>query len=214
MPRPPIVLLDVDGPLADFTGAYLDVVHSITGLRFEEHDVDRWSIAECPFFVEAAAHQGISVQQLRKAVEGYITSEGFCRSIRAKKEAVEAVREIVRMGAEVYVVTSPWHTSRTWMHERLHWVADHFPIPRNHIIQTGCKKRVHGDVFVDDKFSHVMEWSREWKDGTAILFDLPHSRQELHGSRRDVGSSVYRGDWDDIIAEVSNRFDTKEASFR
>ena len=190
----PVILLDCDGPMADFTQAYLEALRLETGASHAVGDVDRWDIHESPFFVELARVHGAD---LRRRVETRIMQPGFCDGIAVVPGAQEMVGKLSELG-DVYVVTSPWDSSPTWMHERLHWVAKHFPtIGKRRVIQTAQKHLVRGDVFVDDKPSHIEDWSKAWPAGTPILFDMHHNRAE------PVAFGV-RGGWNDVLAAVED----------
>lgn len=185
----PIILLDCDGPLADFTQAYLDALCEETGARHSASEVDRWEIHECPFFVELDRQTG---GDLRRRVDRRVEKFGFCSRIAVAPGARDAVEKLSELG-EIFVVTSPWDLSPTWMHERTHWVAAHFPtIGRRRVIQTAQKHLIRGNVFVDDKPSHIEDWSKAWPDGVPILFNMQHNRSHLPGVS-------HRGGWDDVL---------------
>lgn len=180
----PRVLLDCDGPMAKFAKAYLRVLEEETGARHTVDEIDRWHIADCDWFKRAAVERGFGgAKALDKRLHERVVAPGFCSSIEPVDEAVKAVGELSKM-AEVFVVTSPWITSPTWMHERTKWVREHFGIPHSHVIHASSKYLVHGDVLVDDKPSHVVEWGEQWGHGAALLFDMPHNRADGAGLRR------------------------------
>lgn len=171
------VLLDCDGPMSDFTGAYLDAFREVTGRKATHADVDRWAIHECSFFTEADRVGGWD-GRLRKEVAAKVIEEGFCARIKPHAAALDAIPKLCEV-ADVYVVTSPWDSSPTWMYERLHWVANHFPgIGRRRVIQTAQKHLIRGDVLVDDKPSHVRDWQNAWPNGLGLLFDMHHNGGE------------------------------------
>jgi 5'(3')-deoxyribonucleotidase len=190
----PIILLDCDGPLAAFTQAYLRALWMETGYRVDVEEVDRWDIHECVFFKRIARERGIvNTNSLRELVDAHVVKPGFCADITPQPGAREAVTRLSEIG-DVYIVTSPWDSSPTWMHERTQWVARHFPnIGRRRVIQTAQKHLIRGDVFVDDKASHVEEWAEAWPEGRPILFDMHHNRYPK------AGTGLFRGGWKDAI---------------
>lgn len=196
MKSKPVVLLDADGPLFDFTRGYLDALNEVIPGRYKITMVDRWAIDQCAFFARAAKRAGLTVSQLKARVTELVVRPGFTESLRVQPGAKNAVAHLLEI-AEVYVVTAPWDSSPTWMHERMHAVHRHFRIPRAHVIQTAAKHVVHGDVFVDDKPSNVREWGGRWLDSAAILFDMHHNWGSDHDLRR--------GTWEDVIAETDRR---------
>lgn len=191
MPR--TVLLDCDGPLACFTEAYLGAFTRETGLQASTNDVDRWDIHECAFFARGANKLGITTAKLRARVDAHVKVRGFCSDIRPQPGAKDIVAAISSMAA-VYVVTSPWYSSPTWMYERTQWLYDHFRIPARNVIHTSAKYMVPGDVLVDDRGSHVREWADAWPKGLGILFDMHHNQEEPNGLR------AIRGGWDSVLS--------------
>lgn len=188
MATKPIILLDCDGPLACFTQAYLNALFTETGELHQAEEVDRWAIHECEFFKRIET-QGFS--SLRKRIDARVVKPGFCEEILPQPGAKEAVAKLSEIG-EVFVVTSPWDSSPTWMHERLHWVAKHFPeVGRRRVIQTAQKHLIRGDVFVDDKLEHIEQWSNAWPESRAILFDMHHNRGD--------SAKHFRGGWEHAL---------------
>lgn len=196
----PIVLLDCDGPMANFTRAYLDVVERLVGAEFHEREVTEWHIHQTAVFKDAervyeAVYPGKS---LKRAVWDAIKAPGFCASIPVASYAREAVGLLCEF-ADVYVVTSPWETSPTWMHERAAWVRDHFGIATNRVIHTAQKHLVHGHVLVDDKPEHVVSWAQAWPWGEALCFRMQHNAKEAEQQ------GLRLVDWDAVIQAVTHR---------
>ncbi len=191
----PRVLLDCDGPLGDFTGAWLEALYIETGERHEVSEVTQWAIHMCDFFLACADRMKMTRAELKARVDAHVAVPGFCYAINVNPEAKAAVLELHSM-ADIWVVTSPWDSSQTWMHERHRWLQDKFAIKRDQICQVGKKHPIHGDVFVDDKPSHVVDWAKAWPMGTAVLFDMHHNQRE------PGDPSVLRAGWDDIIKIV------------
>ena len=189
----PVVLLDCDGPLSQFTQSYLDAVRIETGVKIPVDAVDRWDIHKTAAFVEAATTAGLSPGDLKSRVIQRVCTVGFCDAIKPQPDA-QAIVAMLEAQADVYVVTSPWDSSPTWMFERLHWVHRHLGLPRSRVIQTGTKHLIRGDVFVDDKATHVREWGKAWPNAKAILFDMHHNKVDA--------DDLKRGGWRDVIASL------------
>ncbi len=192
----PTLLLDVDGPLANFTRSYLDAFEDVTGRAITVEQVDRFAINECPFFSDAATDMAIPVAKLREMVESYVSLSGFCKDIPVQHGAPSAVARLSEV-ADVYALTSPWHSSRTWAYERTAWLWENFQIPAKRVVLTASKYLMRGDVLLDDRASHVEEWGKAWPDGDAVLFDMHHNKTEGEGLRR--------GGWADVIEAVERR---------
>jgi 5'(3')-deoxyribonucleotidase len=203
----PIVLLDSDGPLSNFTQAWLDALYIETGARHTPEEVDRWDIHKTAFFAEIAkkvygaviAEAGdvkAAIQALKSRCIQHVVKPGFCDAIQVQPGAIEAVDRLRKI-ADVYVVTSPWDSSPTWEFERKNWLKRHFDIHHHNVLQGAAKHLVFGNVFVDDKIDHVLEWSKRWPEGRAILFDMHHNR-----AAPTAIAEEHRGTWDTVIAHV------------
>lgn len=194
----PVILLDVDGPLANFTQAYLDELYEVTGHRHVLAEIRQFHIHKSAFFEKRAQdYKERTGYSLKDTLAARVTRAGFCENIAVQDGAQEAVEKLKSIG-EVWVVTSPWDSSPTWMYERLHWVHRHFGIPRAHVIQVGRKVRVHGDVFVDDRPEHCIEWQKQWPKGVAQLFGMHHNED----AAKQLG--IAPSTWDDIIRVASS----------
>ena len=180
-----IILLDCDDVLAQFTQGVIDVLNAKGGYDFDINDVTDWDMAHS---------LGIS----NNAVFGIAGEEDFCTNLNMMPGAQEAVRELEKLG-EIYIVTSPIWSSRTWMFERTRWLYEHFGIQANHVIHTSAKHLVYGDFFIDDRLSHVEKW---WKfsgwdhNRHGYVLDVPWPRT------REEDCPLYLDNWDQVIEKV------------
>lgn len=195
----PRVLLDVDGVLADFVGAWLSIVNSVTGQQFTKEDVDDWSI------LESFEKRGVKdIARIKKICNAATGMEGFCADLAVLDGAQEAVRQLQSM-ADVFIVTSPWH-SKQWTYERDQWVKNHFGIKRDHVVHTSAKYLISGDFLVDDKIENILGdtvkgtpgWLEENPTGCGIVWEMPYNRGT------PIPSGVMRtNNWDKVIEAVS-----------
>jgi 5'(3')-deoxyribonucleotidase len=187
--RRPTVLVDVDGVLADFQNAVLQLVNYEVGGAHEPADVTEWSIKNA---------LGLTDAQWSWVCDR-IELPGFAFHLEPYPGAVEAVLKLAKC-SEVYFVTSPWASSVTWTHDRTQWLRKYFGKtlgPR--VIHTAHKSLVAGDVLIEDKMSNAAEWGRageavSWQgDRFAVLWDRPYNRD---GDRR--GLHVVES-WDEVF---------------
>ncbi len=179
------MLLDCDGVLADFVGAYLKLLGSTQ---------DRWHTpAEVTRF-DIGASLGLTPEQASAIKRAIGTAEGFARKLEPCPGAMAGVLAL-RQVADVYVVTSPWNSNPTWTHDREWWLKKHFDIPHSHVIHGSAKHLVHGDVFVDDKTDVVQAWQAAHPNGIGVRWTTPHNRLD-----------EYRGastcSWEDVLGRV------------
>lgn len=191
--RRPVVLLDVDGVLADFCETILleanfkvqcQAVKDGVGptaphvVRFD--DITDWRIES--FFPTLTPEE----------VFAPCSRQGFVRWINPLPGAKEAVAELQSF-CDVVALTSPWHTSPFWQFERTEWLGKHFNIAPRDVIHASRKAMVAGDILVDDRSSHVREWQTAHKRGCGLLWDAPYNREDGDGLDR-VAS------WADVVA--------------
>lgn len=79
--------------------------------------------------------------------------------------------------ADVYVVTSDMKSAPLWVHFRDRWLEKHFAVKSSHILHTHAKHRFKGDLFIDDKPSHVEGWVKEHPEGIGILWAQPYNAE-------------------------------------
>ena len=141
-----IVLLDVDGVLADFLGGVRRVVAEVT----DQPVPLRQTIYTDDLVGEVAAHW------LRRSAE-----VAFCAGLEPYPGVPEAVEELRRV-ADVVAVTAPLKHCTGWEGVRRAWLAKHYGFAARDVVFTSRKDLVFGDVLVDDHFDHVEPWITRW----------------------------------------------------
>lgn len=159
------ILLDVDGVLADFVAGFLALLESELGIKATREQVAHFDIG---------ASLGLSREHSSQVKRALGSRVGFARELDIYPGAVEGVR-LLEPIADVYIVTSPWNSNPTWMHDREHWLEKHFGIPHSRVIHTSAKYRVSGDVLVDDKTDTLGKW-RDVQGGLPVQWETPHNR--------------------------------------
>jgi 5'-nucleotidase len=175
-----ILLLDMDGVLADFEGGFVrawtarypDVPPLPPGDR--RHFSIRFDYPE---------HQGELVQAVYHA-------EGFFRDLTPLPGALEAVGELAAMGHDLRICTSPLRQYRYCVAEKYEWIDAHLgPEFVNRMIVTRDKTLVRGDVLVDDNPAIAGAHTPEWRH---VVFDQPYNRQV-------AGPRMTWADWRNVL---------------
>lgn len=192
------VLLDVDGVLADFVGPALSLVEEATGRKYTREDVTAFDFA---------ASLGLSLAEAALVKKAISYRANWWSTLPVIDGAIDGV-ERLRSVSDVYVLTSPWNSCPTWLHEREGWLKKHFGIPHSHILVGSAKHLVAGDMLVDDKTETLREWSRlhGHLGGRAVQWQTPHNRA-------DEWSGLSTQSWEQLAAWVSSphdRFDVSE----
>jgi 5'(3')-deoxyribonucleotidase len=183
----PRILLDCDGILSDFTTRVTQLVNEELGTTSNSWDITIWDFA---------AALGLDAETAFKIKRKLGATEGFAASILPYPGAADAVRKLKEI-ADVYVVTSPWNSNKTWVYEREAWLLKHFGISHRHVMHGSAKYLCAGDFFVDDKVEHLELWQAEHPDGVAVKWKTLHNPSE-------IWSGVTTNDWNEILRLVEN----------
>jgi 5'(3')-deoxyribonucleotidase len=155
------ILIDVDGVLADFIGAWLDVFNGVTAewdvapvLR--EH-VDGMRIHECKEILKRQEEVRERGGEDALEMTGQLVNDfGFCTNIDRYPWAKELVQELRDLG-RVRFVTHPLEGHRTWAFERDRWLVRHFGAKLHEVMHVRDKSLVAGSVLIEDNV-HNARW--------------------------------------------------------
>lgn len=171
------LLIDCDGVLSDFVSAYASVVHELTGVPLNLGRVDTYYIKDSKALQDVAAATGSPVGYLHAGVEEYIrrNTERFVSDMPPIPGAQRTLAALRTKGTEAYIVTAPYRDIPGWYDARVQWLYRTFGITQGKIIATEAKDLVCGDVFIDDKPSHVDRWSQQNPQKKGILFKATYN---------------------------------------
>ena len=179
----PVVLLDVDGVVADLVSPVTAKLLQFLGLpqdTLTASDVDRWDIAEatwCKVSQKAEVRsQDFTLSEISAFVAVLFSSQGFVASLPVYDGAYECVERISKV-ADVYFVTAGRQESRYWDYERAQWLKQNFWGLYKGVVVTEHKYLVRGDFFIDDKIENVEVWGRQ-STGCCYVLDQPWNRNE------------------------------------
>ncbi len=163
----PRVLLDADGVIADFLGASIPIMNTLSGKTWEaDHFVD-WDLFE----TVGREHEKAFYQQLTD-------SPGWCREIPLYEGSVEGVKTLESI-SDVYIVTSPMYSFPTWAAERTAWLKHHFDIHHQRVVHTSAKHLCVGDILIDDRPANLESWLAAHPGGVAMLWSQPYNRNAV-----------------------------------
>jgi 5'(3')-deoxyribonucleotidase len=160
----PLVLMDVDGVLSNFSQAYCDIAEGFASHPLPpESDWREWDMKK---------RLGLSEDEARM-VRHELGKPGVALNMRELPHAVAGAKRIMEI-ADVYFVTSPIEESDTWCYDRLRWLSMRFGFNQaRKIVQTYHKQLVYGAVLIDDKVANIEKWGDAFPNSTPILWTKP-----------------------------------------
>ena len=158
MPRP-IILLDVDGVVADFEGA---VRCTVAEVGYVLPPTTEWNFtANLP--ADVFDHFHARASQL-----------GWCSAIQPFPGAERFVAELRTLG-DVVAVTAPLGCCPTWESERRQWLRSKLNVVD--VVSTARKDLVYGNVLIEDKVENLRTWYDRWqRDAYGILVQHTYNR--------------------------------------
>jgi 5'(3')-deoxyribonucleotidase len=156
-----VILVDVDGVLADFTG------HLSKETGIPEDAFTAFKFEDC-----------LTPEQT-ELCRDVLARPGFCSTIPAYKGAKSFVKNLKKLG-EVVAVTAPWHSCTTWEWERRGWLKN-LGIGRMISAKAEDKHLIQGEYLIEDRIDTLECWRGGGR--FPILLDRPWNRTEIFTPR-------------------------------
>ena len=165
-----IILLDVDGVLADFVGCARTWVNECHGVYFNDEQVTDYNLMTSfglpggwPSFI------------------GWLSKRRACLDIDPYDGAEEFVDDLRKLG-RVVAVTTPFVGVSHWEADRRTWLEENFGFDQKDLVFCKDKSLVCGDVLIEDKPENCVAWNAA-HNGLTILFDRPWNRSAQREDR-------------------------------
>lgn len=181
------VLLDCDGIIVDFAQGLINALHKATNgeVNLTVNDFPSWDMYGRLDELEAEGRFG-TLTNVRKLATAISRLTGFCESLPIYEAAQEGLPKIIEAHKagllDLFVVTAPFDTNPTWVFER-NRILKTFDLDAKQVIHAGAKYPIAGDLFIDDKDTHLDEWLLH-NDGAVFLWDTPHNRNDGKNHKR------------------------------
>lgn len=189
------ILVDQDGVIAHWGNGY--------GRRLDTYGDAAVNIPRHHQQVTFDLNAGRTDDEKRIIAE-VMVHPGFYSDLEPVPGAKKALKEILREGHDVRIVTSPWVSNPTCASDKLNWVVKHYGShwgPR--VIITADKTLVRGDILIDDKPEVTGSLDPEWEH---VVFDQPYN-QDVQRRRlldwsgwRDIVEAGHHLDWSGWVA--------------
>lgn len=168
-PERPIVLVDMDGVLADFDTAFHETVR-------EEypHVLMIDPLPEPPSFYASQAYPG----EYQSALRSISNAEGFFARLPVIPGALEGWQRIIDEGFQPQICSSPIRSNPYSKAEKLGWLEEHMaPVFGSWVVETAIitneKFRYDGVALIDDRPDMPNAAIAPWQH---VLFDQPCNR--------------------------------------
>lgn len=175
------ILVDMDGVIADWGAEWDRRLDALGGVA-----------KSIPRHAEQRSFdlsQGRTDEE-KAIIDAIFTAPGFYRDLQPIEGAKLALKQMVKLGHDVRIVTSPWVSNPTCASDKLNWVVKHYGSHwGQRVIITTDKTLVRGDILIDDKpliSGALPAWHtdatrrRSWEH---VLFDQPYN-QHITNRRR------------------------------
>jgi 5'-nucleotidase len=184
-----ILLLDMDGPLADFD-AYFWQVCTDQGWGF---DITTPAEQRHRFFDEH-----LPVKTHRKLAREMINGTPWFRDLPVTPGAVAGVHELMSV-FDVWVCTKPLEANQWCASDKAAWIVRHFPALTSKLIMAPDKSMIVGDILLDDAPHPGWYEHAAWRP---VIFTAPFNRD---GSKwANLPSWTWGDPLDVLIAQASN----------
>lgn len=174
MPKP-VLLLDMDGVIADFHGTLLEVYNA-------KHNASI-TLEQCTNF-EFSVCLG---KEIHASMESIYNAPGFFASIRETPHASVVVPKLLEL-AEVEVCSAPTkikdpntgekRLNASCAFEKINWIHERFPVLSKDITLAINKFRYRADILVDDALHNQAKWCKAHPYGLGILIDQPWNQTQ------------------------------------
>lgn len=163
MTKQPTLLLDMDGPLADFDEHFwrrcIDA-----GYTF---DVDGPTQQQHRYFTD---HMPDPTE--RATARAMVDTAGWFAELPVTPGAIEGV-ELLHEHFDVWVCTKPLETNPTCLNDKQAWLHRHFPTLENRMVTAPNKALIVGDILLDDAPNPDWFPHATW---TPVIFATPYNQ--------------------------------------
>ncbi|MBN2107055.1 MAG: 5'-3'-deoxyribonucleotidase [Deltaproteobacteria bacterium] len=164
MKKVPIILVDMDGVLADFDRHFM-VVWSARYPDRPALDQSR----RTSFYIKDEFKS-----EYRQDIQSIFEEPGFYLDLPPVSGAVAAMQAMKRTGYDVWICSSPKMNYRYCAPEKYQWVERELGTEWvERVILTRRKAMIQGDVLIDDQPDIPFSETASWKQA---LFDAPYNR--------------------------------------
>ncbi len=167
----PIVLIDMDGVVADFELAFLNIWKEKYPKRHFIELEDRRS------FYTTSQYPAKWWPQMWKIM----TNEGFFANMEPLEGSIKSIKKMARSGYEIYFCSAPLIQNPYCASEKYAWIKKQLGRKwEKRLILSSDKTLVQGNFLIDDRDKIKGDHKPSWEH---LIFDRPYNR-EVKSNRR------------------------------
>jgi 5'-nucleotidase len=178
-----IILVDLDGPLADLEGEFLK--------RWREQYPSE-------FFVPFDQRKNFFLnddypEHLRGQAAAILATSGFFADLPVVPGGIEAVKKMAAAGHKVFLCTSDIYANKTGLTDKRAWVERYLGRDfAKAMIFARDKTLIRGNLLIDDKLEITGVCAPEWQQ---VVYDQPFNRSVVGKLRITMDWS----NWEEVV---------------
>ena len=171
------IILDVDGPVADFIGGIVSLIDRPNN-RHEATEWDWWNTY--------ADHDKIKIEQA-------LRTRNFWENLPITTGALPGIQYLRDQGHEIIWCTSPYSKCPVWVDARYKWLEKNFQRGNleEPIVFTRHKYLIRATAMIEDHPLWLTEWEKAWKSEPTVGF--------LFGTEMNQKTAREKVIWKDIM---------------
>ncbi len=158
-----IILVDMDDVIVEFEKKIFEILlkENPEKKEFFEKERKKFKLSE-------------EYPEFEKSIQRIKSLKGLIENLEPLKDSIESLKEIEKIGHEVFICTSPLTNYKNSVLEKYRWVEKYFGYEWiKKIILTKDKTLIKGDILIDDKPEIFGLKDPEWEH---IIFDRPYNK--------------------------------------
>lgn len=193
----PTVLIDMDGPLADFDRHYWQEATERERRRGILHSIDCWDIPSLDDQRHRFLSDHLTDRQLEHEMRKLVNSPGWFESLPPVEGAAAAMEDLAEV-ADVWVCSKPLEANPTCRDEKARWLTEHIGAGWDkRLILAPDKSMIRGDVLLDDAIKAHWVPVATW---TPVVYSAPFNQP---GTK--FGQDWPQFTWADGVASLIHR---------
>lgn len=183
----PVVLVDMDGPLADFEGAFYDLCADQAMPMHAGRVHKRLPCRKHRFLTDCLTSQD------KKFARYVIENSDWFRHLDVTPGAIQGINELAEH-VDVWICTKPLEANARCRDDKAAWIRDHLGTDWEHrLILAPDKSMIRGDLLLDDAPKRLWLTDATWKP---VMFTMPWNQA---GSAWD---EIPHWTWGDPVDEL------------